>query len=126
MPPPPKPPPDEPRRGSRTVFWILAVIAVAAGMSALATTTGGERATTIRYDELERWVSEGRVDSVIIGPTDIVGEFAADRIPERDGAVLTSPRFRTPRVEDPTLVQRLLEHDVEVEGERISGWADGT
>jgi len=105
------------------VFWVLAVIAVAAGMSALATTTtGGARATPIRYDELERWVSEGRVESVTIGLTEIGGEFAADRVPERGGEPLPTARFTTPRVEDARLVERLLEHDVEVQGDRVSSW----
>jgi len=101
---------------------VFASVVVAIGLSALATSGGGDRATQIRYDELERWVREGRVDSVTIGPTEIVGDFAADRVPEREGEPLPTRRFTTPRVEDPSLVERLLEHDVRVQGERISGW----
>lgn len=124
MPSSPPSPPDGPHRGSKTAFWLLAVLTVAMGMGALTATMGGETPTTVRYDEFEQWVSEGRVESVILGPTEIIGEFAADRTPESEGAEFSSGRFHTIRLEDPTLVQLLLEHDVEVEGESVSGWAE--
>jgi cell division protease FtsH len=92
----------------------------------------------IRYDELLRFVREGRVEWVIVGGAEIEGAYREGKVPPPAaaragdrGAAGDAPagargpapaprdrprRFVTPRVDDPSLVPLLLEHRVAFRG----------
>ncbi len=99
----------------------MAVLA-AVGLSALASFGGEESAVRIRYDELKRYVSERRVETITLRDTEIEGTLREDQIPERSGESLEDGRFITVRVDDPGLVEELVEAGVAFEAERPSGW----
>ncbi|MCA9604678.1 MAG: AAA family ATPase, partial [Myxococcales bacterium] len=93
-------------------------------MSMLATQTAGPAAGRIRYDQLRTWVDEGRVERVVLGEREIRGTFRPDQIPAADGEHPRDRRFVLDRVDDPTLVEQLVSHDVELEGEHASPWSE--
>ena len=64
------PEPEPPKGRGRTLLILLSGIAIAAGLSALASMGAQERAVSIRYDELKQYVRERRVESVTLGETE--------------------------------------------------------
>ncbi|MCB9598032.1 MAG: ATP-dependent zinc metalloprotease FtsH [Sandaracinaceae bacterium] len=93
-------------------------------MSALAAETATPASSRVRYDELQTWIDEDRVESVVLGEREIRGSFKEGHVPERDGVTSTQRRFVVGRVEDPALVERLTAHQVRFEGETVSSWSE--
>ncbi len=124
--PDPAPKPEPPDRGGRgrTLLWVFAILAVAGGMSLLATQTAGPAAGRIRYDELRTFIEEDRVEHVVLGDREIRGSFREDRVPDAEGDRPRDRRFVLDRVEDPELVETLEAHDVRFEGEHVSPWGE--
>ena len=84
-------------------------------------------ASPIRYDELKRYVREGRVDWVVLSDDEIRGAFEEGKVPshvQEEGRATAERSFVTPRVEDEALVDELERAGVAYRGEPSSAWAE--
>ncbi len=109
-------------RGGALLAMFLVLLAFGIGQALLARPA----AQTIRYDELERYLQEDRVEWVVFGEHEIRGQFEEGRAPEREGAPQGEARMRfvTPRVPDDQLVEQLRRAQVAFRGEPTSAWAE--
>jgi cell division protease FtsH len=95
-------------RGGALLAMFLVLLAFGIGQALLARPA----AQTIRYDELERYLQEDRVEWVVLGEHEIRGQGEARM------------RFVTPRVPDDQLVEQLRRAQVAFRGEPTSAWAE--
>ena len=139
---PTKPPPEAPKEGDgapapprpgRRAFGVLLVVLFGALILAQVFSRSEPR-DEIRYDELKRWVREGRVSWVHIAGSEITGEYVKARKPPPRpvarpagaAAAAKAPAARpnafvTPRVDDDTLVPLLESRRVPFRGASDDG-----
>jgi cell division protease FtsH len=111
---------------------ILVVLAALGAVLAFQLSGPGSPAVDeIRYDELKRYVREGRVEWVHLTTEAVTGQYRDGKIPapaasatrRSPGGSERAERFVTPRVDDETLVPLLEQHRVAFRGApETSGW----
>jgi cell division protease FtsH len=124
--PAPEPaPPGVPRGG---VILVLFLLVVAFGVAQLLFSRPPSE--EIRYDQFERYLSEGRIDWVSVGESELRGAYEEGRVPPREGPQAAqsgepSRLFTTPRLDDEELVAKLQAAHVAFRGESPSTWSSG-
>ncbi len=112
-------------------IWLLLIFSLFLMMSLQSIASEGAT-HRVRYDELRRYVEEGRVNWVHLKPTEIQGGYERGREPEaapearpaaREGTEPQRVRFVTGRVEDESLVPLLEEKGVAYRAVSDSGFA---
>jgi len=121
--PPPPPNPRGDRRGRRPQpperrpviggLWIVLAIVLVVGLAQTLFTGIGER--TVSYSEFKEMVRSDQLEEVFVGTEEIQGVLTGDQGSQ-------SNRITVVRIEDPSLVDELEQHDVRITGERDSQW----
>ncbi len=113
----------EPAWRWRWLLWLLfAAFFVPLALSSL---KAGQAWESIRYDEFKRYIREGRVAWVQIGPSELRGAYRPERKPppRRAGPPHTEG-FVTGRVQDDNLVAFLERHRVPFRAVASSSWKE--
>ena len=130
MPPPredPTTPTPEERGGRRVSPLVLLLALVGIPLVVNALFGSMQPVDPIRYDELKRFVREGRVDWVTISDSTIEGGYEEGQKPAPPKGVdgQRPNRFQTGRVQDDdSLLPLLEEHHVAVRAVQDSGWGE--
>jgi len=111
-----EPPPETPKP-SRRRFPLLLILGAMMAVAIAQVLIGYSPQDAIRYDELKRFVREGRVEWIQLTNDGITGAYRSGQIPAprvgRDGKATPRPAtFATGRVDDESLVSLLEEHGV--------------
>ncbi|HET6486813.1 MAG TPA: ATP-dependent metallopeptidase FtsH/Yme1/Tma family protein, partial [Spirochaetia bacterium] len=102
--------PDQHRKTQFSIFYVVVGLLVILGLQWI---LGGGLSTDLPYSDFKKALSDGKVQEVLISPTDIQGVLSG-----QNGQTTT---FHSIRVDDPSLVQQLQEHSV-----KFSGKAQGS
>ena len=118
--------PEVPKPGYPSRFWFV-LAALLMTLFWLRMWAPDQSQDNIRYDELLRFVREGRIDWLEIHGEEIRGGYAKGKRPAArvvDGKTIERPElFTTPRIEDESLVPLLSEHRVAFRGVNDSAWS---
>ncbi len=102
--------PDQHRKTQFSIFYVVVGLLVILGLQWI---LGGGLSTDLPYSDFKKALSDGKVQEVLISPTDIQGVLS--------GQNGQTTAFHSVRVDDPNLVQQLQEHSV-----KFSGKAQGS
>ena len=106
---------SRPARKGGGALWLWALLGLALGGAGVYYFFPPQN-NTLAYSDFKRYVQEGKISAVFIGPEKIAGEFKRRDI---DGKPLT---FTAVRVDDPDLIRELAQQKIEYTGKASQTW----